>query len=177
MMEILAVACVVGILFPVFSFLGPDAATYMAEELRDASRSLPRAMMWTALVNGGMGFVMIITFMMMLGDPEVALDSPTGYPFIDVSWTPSHLMTALCLHIFQLFYRMTGSLAATTVMVSLFFIMLLFGCVTSFATSSRQMWAFVSTYRQACHSIYQHHPGKRSRHTLLRLVISRSPRL
>jgi choline transport protein len=82
-------ACLVGILSPVFSFVGPDAATYMAEELRDASRSLPRAMIWTALVNGGMGFVMIITFMMMLGDPEVALDSPTGYPFIDVSWTSS----------------------------------------------------------------------------------------
>lgn len=78
-------ACLVGILSPVFSFVGPDAATYMAEELRDASRSLPRAMIWTALVNGGMGFVMIVTFMMMLGDPEVALDSPTGYPFIDVS--------------------------------------------------------------------------------------------
>jgi hypothetical protein len=59
-------------------------------------------------------------------------------------------MTVLCLHPFQLFYRTTGSLAATTVMVSLFFIMLLFGCVTSFATSSRQMWAFVSTYCQAC---------------------------
>ncbi|KAM0721382.1 hypothetical protein Q7P37_002306 [Cladosporium fusiforme] len=117
-------ACLVGILSPVFSFVGPDAATYMAEELRDASRSLPRAMMWTAYVNGGMGFIMIITFMMMLGDPETALDSATGYPFID------------------LFYRATGSLAGTTVMVCLFFIMLLFGCVTSFATSSRQMWAF-----------------------------------
>lgn len=78
-------ACLVGILSPVFSFVGPDAATYMAEELRDASRSLPRAMMWTAYVNGSMGFIMIITFMMMLGDPETALDSPTGYPFIDVS--------------------------------------------------------------------------------------------
>lgn len=33
-----------------------------------------------------MGFVMIVTFMMMLGDPEIALDTPTGYPFIDVSW-------------------------------------------------------------------------------------------
>jgi choline transport protein len=146
-------ACLVGILSPVFSFVGPDAATYMAEELRDASRSLPRAMIWTALVNGGMGFVMIITFMMMLGDPEVALDSPTGYPFIDVSLTPNRGLTALCSRCFQLFYRTTGSLAATTVMVSLFFIMLLFGCVTSFATSSRQMWAFVSTYHPACQSV------------------------
>lgn len=78
-------ACLVGILSPVFSFVGPDAATYMAEELQDASRSLPRAMMWAAISNGAMGFVMITTFMMMLGDPATALDSATGYPFIDVS--------------------------------------------------------------------------------------------
>lgn len=37
-------------------------------------------------------------------------------------------------------------MAGTTVMVTLFFIMLLFGSVTSFATSSRQMWAFVSSH-------------------------------
>lgn len=92
-------ACLVGILSPVFSFVGPDAATYMAEELRDASRSLPRAMMWTAYVNGSMGFVMIITFMMMLGDPETALDSATGYPFIDVSLPFAYLTRCLANNI------------------------------------------------------------------------------
>lgn len=119
-------SCLVGILSPVFSFVGPDAATHMAEELQDASRSLPLAMVWTAIVNGAMGFVMIVTFCMTIGDLEVALDSPTGYPFIET------------------FYNATHSKAGTSVMVALFIIMLLFGCVTNFATSSRQLWAFVS---------------------------------
>lgn len=120
-------SCLVGILSPVFSFVGPDAATHMAEELRDASRSLPLAMVWTAIVNGAMGFVMIVTFCMMIGDVETALASPTGYAFIEV------------------FYNATHSKAGTSVMVALFIIMLLFGCVTNFATSSRQLWAFVSS--------------------------------
>lgn len=119
-------SCLVGILSPVFSFVGPDAATHMAEELQDASRSLPLAMVWTAIVNGAMGFVMIVTFCMMIGDVETALASPTGYAFIEV------------------FYDTTHSKAGTSVMVALFIVMLLFGCVTNFATSSRQLWAFVS---------------------------------
>ena len=51
-------SCLVGMLSPVFSFIGPDSATHMSEELRDASRTLPLAMIWTAVVNGAMGFVM-----------------------------------------------------------------------------------------------------------------------
>jgi choline transport protein len=118
-------SCLVGILSPVFSFVGPDAATHMAEELQDASRSLPLAMVWTAIVNGAMGFVMIVTFCMTIGDVDTALASPTGYAFIEV------------------FCNATHSKAGTSVMVALFIIMLLFGCVTNFATSSRQLWAFV----------------------------------
>ena len=119
-------SCMVGILSPVFSFIGPDSATHMAEELQDASRSLPLAMVWTAIVNGAMGLVMIVTFCMMIGDVEIALSSPTGYAFIEI------------------FYNATHSKAGTSFMVAIFIIMLLFGCVTNFATSSRQLWAFVS---------------------------------
>ena len=97
----------------------------MSEELRDASRTLPLAMMWTAGVNGAMGFVMLCTFLMLIPDVEVALASQTGYAFIDV------------------FYQTTQSNAGASVMVSLLIIMLLFGSVTNFATSSRQLWAFV----------------------------------
>jgi choline transport protein len=82
-------------------------------------------MVWTAIINGAMGFVMIVTFCMTIGDVNTALASPTGYAFIEV------------------FYNATHSKAGTSVMVALFIIMLLFGCVTNFATSSRQLWAFV----------------------------------
>ena len=62
----------------------------------------------------------------VIGDLDKALSSPTGYAFIDT------------------FYNATGSHAGASVMTSILIIMLLFGCVTNFATSSRQLWAFVS---------------------------------
>ena len=121
----MGLSCLVGMLSPVFSFIGPDSATHMSEELRDASRTLPLAMIWTAAVNGALGFITICTFVMVIGDLETALGSKTGYAFIDT------------------FYNATQSHAGASVMVSILIIMLLFGCITNFATSSRQLWAFV----------------------------------
>ena len=111
-------------LSPIFSFIGPDSATHMSEELRDASKSLPRAMIATAIVNGAMGFVMLCTFCMLVGDVDAILASPTGQPFI------------------QVFYNATGSKAGASAMTSIMIVMATFGCVTNIATSSRQIWAF-----------------------------------
>ncbi|KAK3699758.1 hypothetical protein LTR37_016267 [Vermiconidia calcicola] len=117
-------SCLVGLLSPVFSFIGPDSATHMSEELKDASRTLPQAMIWTALINGALGFAAICTFVMSIGDLEEVLATPTRYPFI------------------QVFYNATLSNVGTSVMVALFITMIVFGCLTNFATSSRQLWAF-----------------------------------
>ncbi|KAH8733213.1 amino acid/polyamine transporter I [Phaeosphaeriaceae sp. PMI808] len=120
----IGVSCLVGMLTPIFSFIGPDSATHMSEELRDASKTLPRAMIATALINGALGFVMICTFAMLVGDVEEILSTPTGLPFI------------------QMFYNVTQSKAGTSAMTSILIIMATFGCVTNVATSSRQVWAF-----------------------------------
>lgn len=50
----------VGLITPITAFLGADAAVHMAEELRDASRTLPKVMMWTSGVNGALGFIMLV---------------------------------------------------------------------------------------------------------------------
>lgn len=120
----MGLSCLVGILSPIISFIGPDSATHMSEELRDASKTLPRAMIATAIINGSMGFVMVCTFCMMVGNVEEILATPTGQPFI------------------QVFYNVTQSKAATNVMTSIIIILTTFGCVTNIATSSRQVWAF-----------------------------------
>lgn len=120
----IGLSCLVGMLTPIFSLIGPDSATHLSEELQDASRSLPRAMVATALVNGAMGFVMLCTFCMMVGNVEEVLATPTGQPFI------------------QVFYNVTNSKAATSGMTCILIIMSTFGCVGSIATSSRQIWAF-----------------------------------
>lgn len=117
-------SCLIGMLSPIFSFIGPDSATHMSEELRDASKTLPRAMVATALINGSMGFIMLITFCMVLGNVEEVLATPTMQPFI------------------QVFYNSTQSYSGTNVMTTIMIVMATFGCVTNIATSSRQLWAF-----------------------------------
>lgn len=50
----------VGIITSAGALVGGDAAAHMAEELKNASKILPRAMIWTIIVNGALGFVMLV---------------------------------------------------------------------------------------------------------------------
>lgn len=58
----LGTACFVGTITSTGSFAGSDAAAHLAEETRDASKSVPRMIMGTVLLNGLMGLVFIITY-------------------------------------------------------------------------------------------------------------------
>jgi amino acid transporter len=73
------VACLVGIIGPMYSLIGPDSAVHMAEEIKDASRVLPLGMMWTLILNGVTGFVMVITFAFCIGDLESAISPHYSY--------------------------------------------------------------------------------------------------
>jgi amino acid transporter len=42
------------------ALVGGDAAAHMAEELKNASKMLPRAMIWTIVVNGALGLLMLV---------------------------------------------------------------------------------------------------------------------
>jgi len=64
----LGVATMIGILGPASTYLGGDSAVHLSEELKDASYSLPRAMITAALVNYGLGFATTVTLMANLGD-------------------------------------------------------------------------------------------------------------
>ncbi|KAF2747782.1 amino acid transporter [Sporormia fimetaria CBS 119925] len=120
----IGLACLVGQLAPVFSLLGSDAATHMSEELRDASYTLPRAMVWTAVSNSALGFLMLITMCFCLGDVESVLSSRTGFPHI------------------QVIYNATQSVGGTTALAAITVTMAIFGCVNNVATCSRQLFAF-----------------------------------
>ncbi|KAI6793533.1 amino acid permease [Hortaea werneckii] len=63
--ESIGTACYVGSITATGAFAGSDAAVHLAEETQDASRSVPRMMVGTVLLNGAMGFVMIITFVFL----------------------------------------------------------------------------------------------------------------
>ncbi|THW48713.1 amino acid transporter [Aureobasidium pullulans] len=119
------VSCLVGLVTPIWCFIGPDAGAHMSEELRDASRVLPKAMMWATFINGALGCVMIISFCFAAGDNlDGILNTGTGIPVV------------------QLLYNVTNSKAGTSVLIVVLLILQYFSAITTIASSSRQTWAF-----------------------------------
>jgi choline transport protein len=96
----------------------------MAEEIKDASLVLPRAIMTSAAINGTLGFIMTITFCFTLGNPTTIIQSPTGDPFI------------------QVFYDATNSYAGASIMTAVIIVNITSACISTVATASRQTWSF-----------------------------------
>ncbi|KAF1812932.1 amino acid transporter [Eremomyces bilateralis CBS 781.70] len=119
-----AAGTLVGVLPAILPLLGADACVHMSEELRDASASLPKSMIWTTVSNGALGFIMLATFAMTLGDIETVINSPTKNAFIEV------------------FFNVTKSYKATNAMSSLIIFMQIFCNLSIVATASRQLFAF-----------------------------------
>ncbi|KAK3110978.1 hypothetical protein LTR53_014201 [Teratosphaeriaceae sp. CCFEE 6253] len=137
------IATLVGIVGPATTFLGGDSAVHLSEELRDASYSLPRAMIAAAVTNYVLGtdfvvqlpllslttdalaaFIMVVTLMSNLGSIEDDLASSTGQAYVAVIQT------------------ITGSKAAAIVLVLIMIFMYFFCAVNQVTTSSRQIFAF-----------------------------------
>jgi amino acid transporter len=81
-------------------------------------------MMSSVAVNGVLGFIMLITLCFTLGEVDKVLDTPTGFPFIEI------------------FYNTTGSFAATNAMTAVLVVTLTASTITEVATASRQLWSF-----------------------------------
>ena len=118
------VACMVGQLAAIFSFIGPDSGVHMAEEVRDASLVIPRSMMTTAILNSVLGFLMMLMFAFCVTDLQGALNTPTKYPMIYV------------------FYNATASKTGTFIMSVLLAFMLACAATSVLATASRQVFSF-----------------------------------
>lgn len=114
----------VGLLAPIYTLIGADSAVHMSEEIKDASITLPKAIMWAASINGTLGFIMVITYCFALGDLFSVIDSATGYPFI------------------QVFYNVTNSKAGTSIMTAIIIVNITSACISTVATVSRQTWSF-----------------------------------
>lgn len=95
----------------------------MAEEIKDAGKTVPRAMVGAYLMNGVVGLVFIISYMFAVTDIMAALDDPTGYPHM---WVFGQAVSP-------------GAVAAlNTIPIVLIFA----GTLTFNLSTSRQTWAF-----------------------------------
>lgn len=74
----------VGFMGNVATFVGADASVHLAEEVSDAAVNIPRVITTSMLLNGVIGFVMMVTLLFCLGDVNTVLNTETGFPFIQV---------------------------------------------------------------------------------------------
>ncbi|KAK4889263.1 hypothetical protein LTR27_011940 [Elasticomyces elasticus] len=121
------IAFCIGVTTSTFPFVGYDAASHMAEEVHNPKAVIPRAMIGTILINGLLGFGMIIALLFSMGDPTPLLESPVslaGYPFI------------------QIYYNAVQSLPATNAMTAVSLVIVIMANFGLQAGCSRTAWAF-----------------------------------
>jgi len=114
----------VGFLGNVATFVGADASVHLAEEVVNARLTIPRAICTSVIVNGIVGFAMMITVLYCLGDANSVLETPSRFPFIEI------------------FYNSVKSVSGAIGM-SVVVLILTWGCATGITTSaSRMTWSF-----------------------------------
>ncbi|ETS80727.1 hypothetical protein PFICI_08256 [Pestalotiopsis fici W106-1] len=118
-------ACIIGSITSTGSFFGVDGVAHMAEEIRDASWTMPRIMLLTIFLNGAMGLVAIITFVYCVTDiVDMVLENPS--PFISI----------------QVYYLGLGSASGATALVCIGISMTYLSAISVQAAASRQAWSF-----------------------------------
>lgn len=95
----------------------------MSEEVRDASKAVPRSMIAVWLINSALAFTSFITVAYHLPDLETALADPTLYPII-------HIL------------RQSMSREWMTVILTLILFLLVCSNITYLGAVTRDIWAF-----------------------------------
>ncbi|KAL9096628.1 MAG: hypothetical protein Q9165_001115 [Trypethelium subeluteriae] len=110
-------AALVGMVTVTNSFPGLDAADHIAEEIHDAPRVIPIAIGTSTMLNGTMGFAMLLALLFCQPDDiQSTIGSDTFYPFINI------------------YAYATQSNSGATALTAILICMI--------ATSSRMIWAF-----------------------------------
>ncbi|KAJ9642794.1 hypothetical protein H2204_002442 [Knufia peltigerae] len=80
------VAWCIGLLPSLYAFFSLDTATHYSEEVKNANRAVPRALMIQAFLNGLMTLPFIIIVLFCIGDVEAVLGSQIGFtsPFTQI---------------------------------------------------------------------------------------------
>ncbi|KAK0389058.1 hypothetical protein NLU13_2634 [Sarocladium strictum] len=118
------VAWLIGLQSAVYPMLGYDSACHLAEELPNASRNVPLAMLGGVGLNGILGFGYTILLLYSTSPLQTLLETPTGFPFM------------------QIFLDVTGSKAGTILMSLIPCVIATAGTIAGLASTSRTLWAF-----------------------------------
>lgn len=113
----------VGFLGNVATFVGADASVHMAEEVSNAAVTIPRVICAGMIINGIIGFAMMITTLYCLGDVESVLKGKTAFPFIQIFFNSAGKAGAVGMGVVVLVLTWMCAMGITT-------------------TASRMTWAF-----------------------------------
>ena len=108
----------------VLTISGADGAIHMCEEVIHARTVVPNALIVSITVNGMLGFGMLIGVLFCTGSISDALNSPTGFTFIEV------------------FTQALESDGYATGLTALLLVLFVFCAVAVLAATSRVTWAF-----------------------------------
>lgn len=96
----------------------------MSEEIENPSVTVPRSIMTSIMINGCLGFGILMATLFGLGDLDSVLKSPTGYPYMEI------------------FLQATRSIPGTLVMASIVTALGICSTIGFVATWSRMTWSF-----------------------------------
>lgn len=108
------------------SLLGADCAVHMCEEIQSASLVVPRALLFTIIINGSLAFAMTISLVFCLTDIAEAFAAADTmfYPFL------------------QIFHAAVKSTAGAGAMAEIILLMAIANSVGVYASASRMLWSF-----------------------------------
>ncbi|KAI2643651.1 putative GABA permease [Xylaria nigripes] len=113
----------IGLLGNVFAFVGGDAAVHLSEEVNNAAIVVPWSLIVTLLINGSLGFAMLLATLFCMGDIDAAVAENAQYPYMVI------------------FRNAVGSVAGATVMSSIIVVMIFVAATGCLASASRVFWA------------------------------------
>lgn len=108
------------------SLLGADCSVHMAEEIQSAAVVVPRALLYTILINGTLAFAMVIALLFCIGDVDAALAAAATvyYPFLEI------------------FYAAVKSTAGAGLLAGIVLVLAIASSLGVYATASRMLWSF-----------------------------------
>ncbi|KAL9618658.1 MAG: hypothetical protein Q9160_006625 [Pyrenula sp. 1 TL-2023] len=119
-----AMGTIVGLLQSFFGMCCYDAPAHMTEEMKNASKEAPKAIIMSVYLGAITGFVFLISAFFCIGDLQATAESSTGVPLI------------------QIFFDSTGSVAGSCALGSLISVIVLVCANSLLAEGARALYAF-----------------------------------
>ncbi|KAJ5780308.1 hypothetical protein N7457_005468 [Penicillium paradoxum] len=119
-----SMATMIGVLQSFFGMCCYDAPSHMTEEMANASRDAPKAIILSVIMGAATGLTFLLTLCFCMGDIEATANSSTGVPVI------------------QIFYDSTQSKIGTCILASMITVIIMAASIGLVAEGSRSVYAF-----------------------------------